>query len=271
MLFLLLFVLWLAAVGANNDDDTLPQLHGRRLQITVVPDDLGLVDAATDPDDDDDGVITYSGFFIEVLKALAKPDRANFTYEFKTPSGFGSLCPERLIPGVGGGNADPYPAKYRRDWGCAQSDVTDLPKTNYTTDMYLGAFYVTPERQRLNHFTIPSPLTTGTQAMVGTATHIINFEDLVRQQQEGTQGPACAIKDTAYIEFVKETFPTMELVEVDPGTKIYESLNDGSSCDVFILGHSFASSFVSKMSKTNRCTTDEGKVHKTNYTKMDVS
>ena len=221
---------------------SVPQLNGRHFEITIVPDLKGFVDLV----EHENGTLTYSGFLLDTLRALAREERANFTYSFRTPSGYGSLCMEEP--------EEPYPRDVWGHYACAQSDVTDLPHTQYTTDMYLGAFYITPERQLLNHFTIPLfPPTTGTQAMVGTATNIRDFDDFVRQQKVGKQGPACVLGNTAYSSFVRQIFPTIELVDIFGGDDAWHQAFVDKTCDVIIIGYPFATNFVLSMSRSDRC------------------
>jgi ABC-type amino acid transport substrate-binding protein len=217
-----------------------PQLNGKHLDITVVADQHGFVNEV----EDENGSVSYFGFVIDVLEALASPNRANFTYTLKSPSGHGSLCPYKPLK--------PYPREFSQLYNCAQSDVTDLPPTNFTTDMYIGAFYITPERQLLNQFTVPLyPPTTGTQTMFGTATNIRNFEDLVVQQNAGQQAPACVLAGTAYSVFLQETFPTLKVLEIAPSGE-FPSMQD-LPCDIFIIDYPMAASIVLEHSRKNQC------------------
>lgn len=251
----LVILLCVLLVGSVTPQEILtpqppPQLNGLHLDITILVESFGFVNVQ---EDESDGGLTYSGFLVDVLKAIALPIRANFTYTFHSPSGFGSKCPQRP--------AAPYPKAYWHDFGCGEGDVIDSPLlNNYTTDMYVGAFYITPERQRVTQFTIPFyPPTTGTLAMVGTATGIRTFDDYVQQQEQGLQGPACVAANTQYAKFVRKTFPTMKLVEIIPGSPLYPPMVNGT-CDVMIVGRPFAASFVFKMSRDGTCKAREDKV-----------
>ena len=190
------------------------------------------------------------------------------TLEFVTPSGMTSLCEcatadEDGIDGddydeVDGGNVNntiqPYSPRCRTAYGCATSDVNDVPHTEYTTDMYLGLFYVTPARQLLNHFTMPLfPPTTGTLTMVGTATRVRDIEELVQQQKAGKQKPACVIENTAYRSFLQKSYPSIQMVDVQSyNHKLTEALRDGT-CDVIIVDHPVATQFVLERAQTNDC------------------
>lgn len=97
-------------------------------------------------EDETDGNLFYSGYLISLLESLARPERANFTYDLLPPSGFGSLCVPRLTEGSDSSLA--YDKTYRTQYNCGASDTNDLPLlANYSTDMYLGMYYVTPSRQ----------------------------------------------------------------------------------------------------------------------------
>jgi hypothetical protein len=240
-------------------------LNGRHLDITILVESFGFVNVQVE-DESEDGSssnLTYSGFMVDALKAIALPTRGNFTYTFHPPSGLGSKCAP-LPTATATQPQQPYSKAYWHDFGCGEGDVIDSPLVNnYTTDMYVGVFYITPERQRTTHFTIPLyPPTTGTLAMVGTATNIRNFDDYVQQQEQGLQGPACVAANTQYAKFVRKTFPTMKLVDLTPGLPWYPPMLNGT-CDVMITGRPFATSFVLKMSRDGTCQAREDKVSAT--------
>jgi hypothetical protein len=261
------------AVGESSQQQQLqlispPQLNGAKFRVTVVK-DPGFVEVIGSSSGDDDGrELEFSGYLVQVMKTMADPTRANMTLEFVTPSGMTSKC---HAPGCGappagdddGANASlhqelPYSTECYSNYGCATTDVTDFPHTNYTTDMYLGLFYVTPARQLQNQFSIPLyPPTTGTLTMVGTATGIRDIEDLVQQQLAGIQGPACVRADTAYPAFLQESFPQLQMVDclgTEEGTK--QCLRDGT-CDVAIVDHPVATHFVLSQSLQGACTIND--------------
>lgn len=231
-----------------------PQLNGAHFKITAVPENRGFVNYHEENN-------SFGGYLVEVMHALAKPERCNFTFDLFTPSGFGSLCR------TGGGIQDdreevvePYESKFLKHYHCGQSDVTDLPFTNYTTDFYLGLFYVTNERQLLNQFTIPIiPPMTGTLTMVGTATRVLSIPDFVEQQQLGRQLPACVLENTAYPDFLRRAYPSIQLVEVAGSFDVWNIALENRECDVVIVDHPIATSFVLYRFEQNSCTTN-GKV-----------
>lgn len=96
-----------------------------------------------------------------------------------------------------------------------------------------------------------SPMT----GMVGTATGITSIQDLVKQQEAGTQGPACVEEGNDYVNFLYEAYPTLKTVEIDPGNGdgLYEALNMGI-CDVFIIDYPNAIQYVLQFSKEGNCT-----------------
>jgi signal transduction histidine kinase len=189
-----------------------PQLNGEHFRITAVQEN-GFLDIQND---DKNGQVTFSGYLVDMMKSISKPERANFTYTLLPPSGTGSAC----VPRIDHDNVTDgfYHDRYRTQYNCGAADVNDSTiygnTTPYSTDMYLGMFYVNPTRQLLNHFTVPFlPPFSGTLAvsgrgdlldhfcrlpltpcpvfylpqMFGTATHLDNFTHLVQQQQQQQQ------------------------------------------------------------------------------------
>jgi ABC-type amino acid transport substrate-binding protein len=258
-----------------------PQLNGTKFLVTVV-EESGFVDVVerttttptSDDGSDEDTTTTtrsggqhqhkeFSGYLIQVMKAMADPSRANMTLEFRTPSGMTSLCKER---GCGAPPEDhgisqfyqqpPYAKECHGNYGCGTSDVTDVPTTNYTTDMYLSLFYITPARQLQNQFSIPFyPPQTGTLTMVGTATRIRSLSDLVEQQVSGQHTlPACVKAGAAYPYFLQETFPQLRMVDCLPTEEgMIQAMQEGV-CDVIIVDHPVATHFVLSQSLQGMCT-----------------
>ena len=163
-----------------------PRLSGETFRITVAQED-GFINI--DGVDEAGRANAFSGYCVDILNAISRPDRANFTYELLTSSGRGELC----VPRLGEASDDAtYSETYYSQFNCGQGDVNDLPRSATSTDMYLSSYYVTPSRQLANQFTIPySPPTSGTLAMYGTATGVRSFDDLVAKQESGEQGPVC--------------------------------------------------------------------------------
>ena len=128
-----------------------PQLNGQHFRITVL-EERGFLDIH---DDDDNGGLSYSGYLIELIQALAQPHRANFTYKLQPPSGYGSRCVPRLAAPppdnaddrknnnqsetsavdssmvvdateqTTGTTTQPFDAVYRTQYNCGASDVND--------------------------------------------------------------------------------------------------------------------------------------------------
>lgn len=184
-----------------------PHLNGRYFRITVLEegDFLDVIE-----DEGNDGSLSFSGYLIDMVDALAAKNRANFTYDLLTPSGLGEFCEPRL-QSINDENL--YSAHYHSQYNCGTNDVNDIMSgSNISTDMYLGMFYITPERQLRNHFTIPFvPPHKGTPAMYGTATGIRDIPDLVRQQKQGKQPEVWMHGSTASLDFVQSAFPDLKI------------------------------------------------------------
>jgi hypothetical protein len=92
--------------------------------------------------------------------------------------------------------------------------------------------------------------------IVGTATGIKDFDDLVAQQQDGKQGPACVGENTAYAEYLKIAFPSIKLVGVVSSDEGYnDALRDGT-CDVCINDSPIATVFVAERFAKGECNVD---------------
>jgi len=146
----LVFFLSLAitALLAQSTQDDPPNLKGAHFRITAL-EESGFLDFT---EDETDGSLSFSGYLISLLESLARPERANFTYDLLPPSGFGSLCVPRLDDEASNSSLA-YGKTYHTQYNCGASDTNDLPlRTNYSTDMYLGMYYVTPSRQYVCFF-----------------------------------------------------------------------------------------------------------------------
>jgi ABC-type amino acid transport substrate-binding protein/Ca2+-binding EF-hand superfamily protein len=230
----------------------LPRLGGQTFKITVVEEpgcvNFDGVDANTGR------VNSFSGYCVDILEAISRPDRADFKYELLTPSGYAEKCVPRLeTNATSDSSLVPYSETYYGQFNCGQGDVTDMPSSDdISTDMYLSLFYVTPSRLLVNQFTIPfSPPTRGTLTMVGTATGIADFDDLVAKQEANEQGPVCARISVAYVDWLKETYPTLQVIEVDD-SDLYNLFNDGT-CDIFIHVYPVATKFVLTRFQNDEC------------------
>jgi hypothetical protein len=238
-----------------------PQLNGHHFRITALQ-ESGFLDIDVN---EIDGSLSYAGYLIDVLEGIAHEQRANFTYELLPPSGYGSLCSPRLNMTSPTAAAQAYDALYHTQYNCGASDVNDAPTSNYTSDMYLGMYYVTPARQLLNQFTIPFlPPSSGTLQMLGSATGIPNFDALVAQQAVGLQPAACAPAGTALLRFVETAYPGLQVKGVFGGNdEIYQTFVDGT-CQVYIVDGPVAAQFVLCLSReeeqgTSSCTVPDGR------------
>ena len=228
----------------------LPRLSGQTFKITVA-EEAGFVNF--DSVDANGRVNAFSGYCIDILNAISRPERANFTYELLTSSGYAEKCVPRLEKNSSDGSE--YSDTYYSQFNCGQGDVNDVPRSDTSTDMYLSSYYVTASRQLANQFTIPfSPPTSGTLAMYGTAPGIRNFDDLIAKQEAGEQGPVCVGVSVAYADWLKEIYPTLQVKEVDDGdgTPIYNAFNDGT-CDIYIQDYPIATKFVLTRYQNDEC------------------
>lgn len=204
--------------------------------------------------------VKFSGYLIDMIDALSKDYRANFTYDLLPPSGLGSLCAPQVTTNTSSDQV--YSKEYRTQYNCGASDVNDRPpRPGYSTDFYLGMYYVTPTRQLVNQFTIPFlPPFSGTLAMFGTATGIDDFDALVEHQSTGKMDPeaTCGPAGTALIESVIESFPGLKVRGIYGGEEeIYQSFVD-RSCQVYITDGPLAAHFVLRRSRQDQCTDIEG-------------
>jgi ABC-type amino acid transport substrate-binding protein len=278
--FLSLF--WLILVSTSVAQQVLPTpptLDGRHFKITVVEeegfvdfdDNHNDIDNHTDIDIDIDIGRVSGGYCIDILAAIAKPNRANFTYELRSPSGMGNLCMHKNHQ-VKDDNMDilmnntktsikAYSREHRAQYLCGQSDVIDqnLRGSEYATDMYLGLFYVTPERLQLNLFTMSfHPPTTGALTLFGIATRISSVEDLIQQQQQGLQKPVCVQGNTAFSEYIRQSLAALQTKPFDPSDSsstsdaFYDSLSSGE-CDIHISDNPVATQFILNRRRMNQC------------------
>lgn len=208
-----------------------PSLDGQNFRFTVVGEE-GFIDIKEKEGDDGNNELDISGYCIDMLESIA--ERANFTFELLTPSGFGEMCihPDNNSTGEEE-EVIPYSASYHDQYICGQGDVQDPKNATYGTDFYLSLFYITPERRLKNKFTTSFVPPFGGLQLFGTATGIKNIDDLIQQQKEGKQGPACVRRNTADAAFVKETFPELDIIEEVLATAddLHDILENGP-CDI---------------------------------------
>lgn len=223
-------------------------MNGAHFRITVL-EEFGFLDVHPRPD----GTFRYSGYLIEILVSLSQ--RANFTYDLLPPSGLGSDCTPRVSDTNSTEKALLYHAVYRTQYNCGANDVTERYNSTEPTDIYLGMYYITPERQVQNQFTIPISPPYGGLAMMGTAVNVPNFTTLSQRADIRT----CAPAGTALLDFVQSSFPGLQ-VDGLLGTgeeDILAALQDGT-CEVYIVDGPIATQFILRRSKENRCLADNG-------------
>ena len=260
--------------------ETPPKLSGQHFRITI----LELAPWVIIKEEEENGNLSFSGYLVDILEEIASPSRANFTYELLTPSGYGSYCNPRVelplldlvdSPSLSsttlyhnssttedGGyqqfdvlqqqllklRPGSYDKMYRMAYRCGESDVNDRPISPYSTDMYWGAYYITPERLQVNKFTVAfAPPDRATLGMMGTATHINSMLDL-----PSTNHAVCAYENTAYMEALKLTFPTLDITGIGYGDDKHAKLSDGT-CDVIIDGLPFLQQDVHNLFIQGKC------------------
>jgi hypothetical protein len=284
-------------VKAQQSSSPPPQLNGQHFKITVLQENGFLdihdynrghvLDFDSNNDDDESHQqnthnqtqyhsnlkgVSYSGYLIEMIEAVAKPERANFTYTLLPPSGTGSKCVPRLTA-EGNNSSLLYSKEYRTQYKCGESDVNDLTEygTNASTltDFYLGMYYISPSRQLLNQFTIPfNPPYSGTLQLFGTATHIPNISTLVERQHMspeeqlsiiGTEGvpvtpsSTCGPAGTALLDSILQMYPGLSVRGIYGGEDdIYQHFYNGS-CVVYITDGPIAKQFVLRRSLRHEC------------------
>ena len=228
-----------------------PQLNGAHFRVTVV-EERGFVDFHGDQLD---GSLSFSGYCIDLLNSIARPERANFTFELLPPSGTGSRCELAIDPTSSvQGTPNLYDPLYYTHYNCGQSDVTDVPVSNYTTDFYLSLFYITPTRQLLGKFSMPfAPPHSGRNIMFGTAVNIRNVEHFIELQKAGDQKAACMPIGAVNTEFVQRSYPDIQIMRIK-GTHsaFYEALKSGQ-CQVIIFDHPVAARFVLELYQRDEC------------------
>jgi len=263
-----LLLLLLVAPRMVEAQSSPPQLKGQHFAITALA-EPGFLDIVENGDATSiEHRFSFSGYLIEMMAAIAHPQRANFTYTLRPPSGHGSMCvPSLSSESTNTTTTNDYAKEYHTQYNCGASEVHDVTTlfngttTLYSTDMYLGMYYVTPSRQLINQFTIPFlPPFSGTLAMFGTATGIANFDTLVQHQVQGLLDPqtTCGPGGSALIDFVVQSFPGLQIRGLFGGEdEIYQAFYDGS-CQVYITDGPIAAQFVLRRSRQDQCTNNQG-------------
>jgi len=251
-----------AAAQQTDTSMTPPLLNGEHFKITVIREGHFL----ELHQETEGGDISYAGYLPDMMRAIAS--LANFTYELKPPSGFGSQCVPQLPLNVSiGANANssldtsaaataaPYGYMYMQQYNCGTNDVNELQNTSYASDIYLGMFYINLERQLKNWFTIPfEPPYKGTLQMVGTTTGIPTFEALAEAQKRGDHPPACAWGSSAIPDFVQSAFPELQVVSLFGETEDdYVAAIRSGQCPIIISDAPLAAQFVLRVSMKGEC------------------
>ena len=118
-----------------SDEPPPPRLSGQHFRITVA-EQSGFVDFESD----EATSLAFSGYSIDILKTIAKPNLADFSYELFPPSGYGELCSPHLERGNNATAATfIYDETYYAQFNCGQGDVNDMPRSETSTDMYLSS------------------------------------------------------------------------------------------------------------------------------------
>ncbi|KAL7578935.1 hypothetical protein ACA910_006906 [Epithemia clementina (nom. ined.)] len=220
-----------------------------------------------------------------MIRALSQA--ANFTYDLLPPSGLGADCTPRLMWDELASPLQLYDPTYFQQYNCGANDVTEIrfdddgsngttatTATTTTTDIYAGMFYISPERQRRNRFTMPfSPPEQGTQVMYGTATRLRTIDDLIQAQQKQRDEdnessslraedrplpPACVYGSTAVAQMLAAAYPELQLRPFF-GTEdeVWESMYNGT-CPVHIYDAPIAAQFVRKYAQRGQCQDAQG-------------
>ena len=100
---------FVAALAATTVQAFPTSLEGQSFKITVVVAD-GFVMKVDDT--------SYEGYVIDMINMVA--DRANFTFDLKTPSGSGSQCDDSTNVDI-----DMYGSAFESQYLCGQDDVLD--------------------------------------------------------------------------------------------------------------------------------------------------
>lgn len=247
----------LFSVSAQDPLESAPRLSDHHFRVTVV-EEPGFVDFYSTGE-------VSGGYCVDIFATIAS--HANFTYELLPPSGMGSLCEHNEQAATAGAMITPYAITYRSQYLCAESDVNDLPnnhtnhttslvqvKQEYATDMYLGLFYVTPQRQLHNLFSMSfHPPTTGALTFFGIATGIASVDDLIQQQQLGLQRPVCVQANTAFAQFIATSLPDLQTRPYNfTMSGLYDSFNSGA-CDIQIIDNPIATRFIMDQKLKNSC------------------
>jgi hypothetical protein len=220
--------------------EVIPKLDGHHFRVTAIPEG-GFLDFEND-----------SGYLLDMFREIAR--EANFTYDLLTPSGFGPDCVPRLNLDT---PAESYDYSYQAQYNCGTNDVNELQGTQYATDIYLGMYYITPQRQRKNWFTVPfQPPSEGTPVMFGTTTGIPTIEKLIESQKSGRYPPACIQASTATLEFVQDAYPDLEVEPFYGNQQAQHAAMNSGKCPIFIADAPVAAHLILQQSEKGQCEAD---------------
>ena len=240
-----------------------PSLSGYHLRITAIeqPDYFEI-------QQDWDGSYLYSGYLVDILTALAREDRGNFTYELLTPSGYGEGCTPQLSRGISSinnteafatteplSNKSVYDISYRTQFTCGEGDINDMSLwdngTGVVTDLLWGSYYITPERLLKQKFTVPfSPPTRVTLGMMGAVTHVRDLQDVA--DNHASDYAMCAFAGTAYMVALETSFPQLNFRGITYTEDLHDVFTTGT-CDIVVADYPSLTVMVRDFSQQNRC------------------
>lgn len=224
-----------------------PRLDGRKLVFTVAV-ETSFLDVTMGAN----GSLSYSGYLMDMMQAMARPDRANFEFELRPPSGLGPDCitKEGLDHEM---NHDLYGKAYWRQYNCATNDV-ELSNSTYQTDGYLGLFYASLHRIQKFQLTIPyNPPYKGTPAMFGTITGLPTIEAVAERQKTDESLHMCVPGSTATLDLVRDVYPDLRITEFYGNEdELYGKLIDGQ-CTIFLFDAPIGNYMVRRFSEQGRC------------------
>ena len=232
---------FVAALAATTVQAFPTSLEGQSFKITVVVAD-GFVMKVDDT--------SYEGYVIDMINMVA--DRANFTFDLKTPSGSGSQCDDSTNVDI-----DMYGSAFESQYLCGQDDVLDgnVP-VDYQTDMYWSMYYVTPARQLAGKFSLPFKPPFDGLTMYGpvtSTTGIDNLNDLESMQEQFQFGPACVGENTAYSNFLNTTMPALNTIGVPNTDAGFLAALTAGTCAIAINAEHAALRFIKKRQSTETC------------------
>ena len=145
-----------------------------------------------------------------------------------------------------------YDGIYRTQFQCGESDVHDSYIGDaILTDIYLGTYYITPERLLKNKFTIPySPPMRATLGMMGAVTHVRDIHDLAKNF--ASVYSVCAFSETAYMDKLLLAFPELDIRGISYHDDLHQVFSDGT-CDILISPSPELAAIVRRLSLNGQC------------------